>query len=184
MPDLFDTPPRGMVRIPDHSTSEKAAKKVKRQTIRDLVLEVGERIDSGFIDEEVDRKCREIERARDPEHKERAESSYRKRRTELSDEGFFLDTGVTRLNSKGQDSKVWIHRKFHPAPPPITVKVKGQRAQAMQRRKENALMFNALVEAARHFTDSPHSETGKAIAEALRIPFPITYSNIPAKRPI
>lgn len=164
--------PLGTVRIPDHSTSEKAASGVKRQTIRARVLAFAESMPGGFIDEQV----QQLELGR-------PESSFRKRRTELTDDGYILDSGVERKNSKGQDCTVWIHRKFHPAPPPIKVKVRGTRAQAMQRRKENALMFNALVAAAPHHMGG-HSEVGRAIAEALNIPFPIAYSNIPARRPI
>lgn len=170
--DHDQTPPRGMVRIPDHSTSEQAATSVKRKTIRAIVLEFAEGRPQGFIDDDV--------RAIRPDA---PESSMRKRRTELSDDGYILDTGTTRTNAKGSQSIVWIHRRFHPAPPPIKVKVKGAAAQAMQRRKREALMFNALVMAAPHHQGG-HSAVGKAIADALGIPFPITYSNIPATRPI
>ena len=164
--------PRGMVHNPDHSTSIKAARKVKRPTIRSKVLAFAEQDGDGFIDEEL--------RTIDPDA---PESSLRKRRTELTDDGYILDSGTERKNSKGQDCTVWIHRKFHPAPPPVRPKVKGERAQALARRREGVLMFNALVMAANHHQGA-HSEVGRAIADALGIPFPITYANIPAKRPI
>lgn len=169
---MTPTPPRGTVRIPDHSTSEQAARKVNRVTIRSRVLAFAEGMPNAFIDEQV--------RALDPAS---PESSWRKRRSELADEGYILNTGVTRPNSFGDQCIVWIHRKFHPAPPPIKVKAVGVVAQALQRREQEALMFNALVAAAPHFQGG-HSAVGKAIAEALNIPFPITYANIPAYRPI
>lgn len=168
---MTPTPPRGMVRNPDHATSEKAANTVRRQPIRKQVLTFSETADNGFIDEQL--------QALNPDA---PESSYRKRRSELTDEGYILDTGVTRKNSKGQDSTVWIHRKFHPAPPPIKVKPKGAAAQALARRKQETLMYNALVAAAPHHQGG-HSLVGSLIAKALNIPFPITYNNIPAKRP-
>ena len=170
--DLFTAPPRGMVRVPDHSTSEAAAKKVERTTIRGLVLAFAEQQRTGFIDEDLLRL-----RPGAPE------SSFRKRRTELADDGYILDTGTTRPNRHGDQCTVWIYRGFHPAPPPIKAKVKSPISQAVMRRKENALMFNALVMAAPHHQGG-HSEVGLAIADALGIPFPITYSNIPARRPL
>lgn len=168
------TPPSGMVRIPDHATSEKAANKVQRKTIRSIVLTFAEGMSNGFIDEQVF--------ALNPDA---PESSYRKRRSELTEEGFILDTGTERKNSKGQDCTVWIHRKFHPAPPPLLA-VKSMdsrsRAKALARNKREKLMYNALVAAAPSFMGTT-SLVGSLIAAALNIPFPITYNNIPAKRP-
>lgn len=171
-------PPRGMTRNPDHATSEKAAVKVKRRTIRALVLSLAEDWPEAFTDEEMDAKCRKAE----PD-KNRAESSYRKRRTELTDDNIIVDTGTERPKKNGESAKVWVHRKFHPAPPPERVKPKGRAAQALARRKREALMFNALVAAAYYVRLLPEP-VRQEIAEALGLDYPIRVTDIPAKRPL
>jgi len=165
---------KGRTRTPDHATSEAAAESVGRRapTIRARVLAFAAKRPLGFIDEEL--------LALDPDA---PESSYRKRRTELTDDGLILDSGLKSRKRNGELAIVWCHRKFHPAPPPITEKVRGPSAQALAKRKREKLMFNALVKAAPHHQGA-HSEVGRTIAEALNIPFPIRVTDIPAPKPI
>lgn len=167
-------PNSGMCRVSDHATSEAAAAKVsqRKPTIRALVLIYAQQASNGFIDDDL--------RVIDPDA---PESSLRKRRSELTDDNLILDSGRTRHNKHGLESKVWIHRKFHPNPPPEKIKVRGSRAEAMQRRKREAIMWNALVECAYRFVFS-HSDAARATAEALGTDFPIRVTEIPAKRPL
>jgi hypothetical protein len=103
--DLLD----GMVRKPDHETSIKAARGVRRFTLREIVEQYARDCGrSGFTDEDL--------KLMQPP---RPESSLRKRRTELAQENIVLETGRTRTNDFAQQEKVWVHRDFHPSPPPI-----------------------------------------------------------------
>ena len=100
---------RGMARNPDHSTSIRAAQRVKRVTLRDAVTQFARDAGhKGFTDEELRAKW-----------EGQPESSLRKRRTELAQENIVLDSGRTTLNRHAQEVKVWVHRDFHHAPPPI-----------------------------------------------------------------
>lgn len=100
---------RGTHRRPDHATSIKAAGKVRRFTIRETVEHYARDCGrDGFTDDDLKRIW-----AGKPE------SSFRKRRTELAQENRILDTGLTRTNRFGHDEIVWVHRSFHPSPPPV-----------------------------------------------------------------
>lgn len=171
-----DPNPRGMTRNPDHDTSERAAGRLKHRTLRQLVLHVAENWPEGFTDEEMDAQCRRHEPDLD-----RAESSYRKRRTELSDDFVIVDSGTKRAKRNGEEAKVWVHRKFHPDPPPEVVKPKGERSQALARRKQASIQWNALVDCA---YGRLAENAGRAVAEALGIDYPIRPTEIPAKRPL
>lgn len=167
---------KGRSREPDHSTSEQAAENVGRRapTIRARVLAFAAERPLGFIDEDL--------RNLDPDA---PESSYRKRRTELTQDGLIVDSGLKRRKRNGELAIIWCHRKFHPAPPPIVEKAKGKSAAALQRAKREKLMFNALVEIAVHpVCHGNGSRIGRAVSEALRIPFPIRVTDIPAPKPI
>ena len=99
----------GMVRRPDHSTSIAAAIKVRRRTLREVVID--EALSEGAVgitDDEL--------KARYPQT---PESSVRKRRTELAQENVLLESGRVRKNRHGQEEKVWMHRDFHWSPPPL-----------------------------------------------------------------
>lgn len=172
--DWQDPDTRGMVRNPDHETSEAAADTVARRkgTIRTRVLLFAENRPHGFIDEDL--------RRLDPDS---PESSFRKRRSELTDDCVILDSGLTRMNSQCSLSKVWVHRKFHPNPPAEKVKARGRAAHAIQRNKREAIMFNALVTCAGYFCGMSGKQ-GQAVAEALGIDHPIRYSEIPALLPL
>lgn len=161
---------KSMTRADGRATSEKAADSVRVPTIRSRVLAWTEQQPDGFIDHDLS--------VIDPNA---PESSLRKRRTELTDDGYIVATNSERPNRNGKMSTVFVHRKFHHAPPPITVRATQPRARALQSRKREGLMFNALVMAAAHHQGG-HSEVGRAIAEALNIPFPIRVSNLPALR--
>lgn len=165
----------GMTERGAAATSVKAAKEVapKRPTYRSRVLAFAEAKPEGFIDHDL----REI----DPDA---PESSLRKRRTELTDDGLIVATNSERLNRNGQPATVYVHRKFHPAPPPIVeAKGSGKNSAALRKRKQHDLMFNALIAAAPHHQGA-HSEVGRKIADALGIPFPIRPNDLPAIRPL
>ena len=163
----------GMTRTPDHATSEAAAGKVKRLTIRARVLCYAENTPRGFIDEQL----HELSPSS-------PESSFRKRRSELSDECIILDTGRTRANSHGDQCVIWCHRKFHPNPPPIVVKAKGKAADAIRRSRREKKMYNALVAVAYRYAHTPHSQVVRQVAEALDLDYPIVRGNIPAPLPL
>lgn len=165
--------PTALTRTPDHATSEAAAASIQRHlpTIRARVLNFAENTPEGFIDHDLLVKFGG------------AESSYRKRRTELTEEGLIVATNSTRTNRNGEEATVYVHRKFHPAPPPVVAKEKGKSAQAIQRNQREKQMFNALVMCAPAFIAS-RSERAEAVATALGIPYPIRQTDIPALRPL
>ncbi len=160
-----------MTRTPDHETSVKAAAGVKRITIRAKVLAFAERMVDGFTDDQL----RLTLGANAPE------SSYRKRRTELTDEGYIVKTDLERPNSNGEMAAVFVHRKFLTNPPLPKPKAKGSRAEAMQRRVRETKMFNALVAAAQYAHRLPLPDQ-EAIADALGIPFPIRVNDLPDRK--
>ena len=87
----------------------RAAKGVRKFTLREQVIDYARKCQNrGFTD--ADLKYWQPERP---------ESSLRKRRTELAQENIVVETGLTRLNDHGQEEKVWVHRDFHPSPPPV-----------------------------------------------------------------
>lgn len=93
--DLFS-----LFRPNNPETSKEAAKAVapKRVKIRDRVLEYARDMGAhGITDAEL------VERWPDA-----PESSYRKRRTELVQDGKLVDSGRTRLNKHGRRCVVWI----------------------------------------------------------------------------
>lgn len=100
---------RGMVRNPDQRTSILAAQRVRRVPIREYVLNYALSCErDGFIDEDL--------LASKPGQ---PESSLRTRRNELMQENYLLDSGRERVNRRGQMMIVWVHRDFHPCPPPV-----------------------------------------------------------------
>ena len=122
---------KGMVRRDDHRTSYRAAAGVKRYTLREQVVDYALSAGvKGFIDDALKTVWFD-----------RPESSLRKRRTELAQENILLDTGFTRLNRQGQYETVWVHRSFHPCPPPIV-----ERQQPIGLKDENARL-KAILDA-------------------------------------
>lgn len=166
---------RGMTRNPDHSTSEKAADQVtkRKPTIRARVLRYAENTPDGFTDEDLRRI-----------NPDAPESSIRKRRTELSNDFIILKTDRERMNGNGSMVAVWVHRKFHPNPPPEIVRPKGARSKALARRKAESVMWNALVECASGGAHRLTTAAERAVADALGMEYPIRVTEIPAKRPL
>lgn len=109
---------RGMARNPDHSTSIKAAQRVKRVTLREAVLNYALSV-NGFTDEDLRKQW-----------PGQPESSLRKRRTELTQENYILEVGSTTTNDHGQSVKLWQHRDHHPCPPPIVDRPEPYSAKA------------------------------------------------------
>lgn len=100
---------RGMVRKDDHATSIAAAETVNPATLRARVLHFADACGrDGFTDSYL----RGLDR-------NRPESSMRKRRTELAQENWLIDTGRTRENEHGQQEIVWVHRDHCVSPPPL-----------------------------------------------------------------
>lgn len=98
-PSLLDIMATPATRAQDHETSERAAAAMASVTGK-IALEVLE-----FF------KHRGLAGGTDDELKvafpDAAESSYRKRRTELFHKGLLVDTGQTRPNRRGRDEIVW-----------------------------------------------------------------------------
>jgi hypothetical protein len=143
----------GMHRVPDHATSIEAAHKVKRWTLRQIVGEYALSCGRfGFTDDDLKR-----------DYANNPESSLRKRRTELAQENRLLDSGLTRANRFGQQEIVWVHRDFHPSPPPIqerdTTPKQSRLARAEARVADAvdlvALLFPYVEEASESDADDP-----------------------------
>lgn len=99
----------GMVRRNDHGTSVAAAARVRRVTCKQRVTEFAHDVKhKGFIDDDL-KRC----------WPDTPESSLRKRRTTMTQQNIILDTGRTRANRLGQQETVWVHRDYHPSPPPV-----------------------------------------------------------------
>lgn len=109
-----------MVRNPDQRTSILAAQRVRRVPIRQYVTEFAQsRAEVGFTDEDL--------LASKPGQ---PESSLRTRRNELMQENILLDSGRTVTNRRGQEMIVWVHRDFHPSPPPIVERIAPESPRA------------------------------------------------------
>jgi uncharacterized protein YwgA len=114
---------RGLVRDHDHSTSIAAGvhQEQHRTKLQERIYQVFLRTPDGLTDEEL---RFHPEFAAD----DYAESTVRKRRTELEQRGLLVDTGVTRINRSGMAMTVWglakqqpppIVRRLRPVPPVV-----------------------------------------------------------------
>lgn len=154
MADLF-TP---ATRSSDPPTSREAAETVAPAvgTIREEVLAFAmERGSTGFVDDDLVRTfCRGEEK--------RPESSYRKRRSELAQEGWIIDVGEQRTNGFGNNEIVWRHRGFVEAPPPLRTRdPKERRKDIKGEGLEKALQLD-------QFARSLHNEGRAMLAQALK----------------
>lgn len=157
--DLFAAPLRHpATRTGDHQTSVEAADKaaVTQRTIRGAVLAYGAAAGrEGFIDDDLV----EARGGQGPE------SSWRKRRGELVEEGYLIDSGRTRLNHFGNKEIVWVHRNFVVDAPPIKERPKPvDSVEARQKVEDRKALADELAKCA----DSLHRE-GRAWLAALLI---------------
>lgn len=90
-----------LTRDDDHDTSEEAGDKIAGQ-LKDLQSKVCRMflIHKGLTDWELTEKCNQA-------HGKRQESTYRKRRTELTALGLLMETAERRINPAGNRQKVW-----------------------------------------------------------------------------
>lgn len=88
-------------RADDHHTSKEAAEKMRitAENIRGRVLVAMFKCGQPMTDEEIDADLRTSE--------DQAESSFRRRRTDLTDMGLVEWSGKDRRNSRGNKSKLW-----------------------------------------------------------------------------
>jgi hypothetical protein len=95
---------KGMIRNPDHSTSKKAARKVRVGLTekQQLVIDVLKDFPGGLNDTEL-----RLEIAKRG-HVVGGESTYRRRRTELVELGLVEHAGHSRPNQNGNSEKVWV----------------------------------------------------------------------------
>lgn len=138
--DLFAVPPSTKppaTRRGDHPTSTQAAARVAadQETIRAAVHRFAKEAGpGGFIDADLI--------AAFPD---RPESSYRKRRTELTADHLILDSGKTRDNGHGNREIVWVHRDHMPGVPCPTRLPEDQWAELKQRAKASAANMSAAA---------------------------------------
>lgn len=115
---------RAPTRRSDPDTSHKAAETVSpalpsiRARVLEFALAAGKR---GFIDGDLVKAFRE-----------HPESSFRKRRSELSEERWVLDSGDRRDNDFGNEEIVWIHRDHVVGPPPLLTRETAAKRGALQ----------------------------------------------------
>lgn len=141
----------GMVGRDDPITSVMAAEAVSncRWTIRERVLDFARRCQHGFIDEEVGML-----------QPGAPESSYRKRRTELTDENVIVASTETRRNSAGQPCVIFYHRDNIQNPPPLRAREKKpSRFAALQ---ERVAKLETAVATAIKVADEAREEWDKA----------------------
>jgi hypothetical protein len=139
-------------RSTDPRTSHRAAHKVRPRapTIRAQVLAFARnRMD--FIDEDL------VEAFPGS-----PESSYRKRRSELTEGNWIVDTGRTRRNGDGNDMVVWQHRDRHPSPPPLKAR------ETKVRPKEDRARALAHATNLDSFADAMRKEGRSMMADELR----------------
>lgn len=153
------SPIGGMTRLPDHKTSMAAAAVVETQhkTLKAIVLQFAKDAGpAGFIDESL---ADEI----DPT---RPESSFRKRRTELAAMNWILDTGLTRRNSHGQESKVWVHREhFFGFIPPLVSAPKKRKLSAAD---ERAKIVAYIEKCSRQYGPGMQGQSLQAVASDIK----------------
>ena len=160
--DLFAVPPkRPAVRRNDHDTSRAAADKaaVAQGTIKAAVLSFAETAGpAGFMDDQL------VEANPDS-----PESSWRKRRTELTQEGHLCDSGSKRMNRQGNLEVVWVHRMFANSPPPDAAP-DMRRAPARAKPADADLKARGKATATEmlKWSDSMHKEGRMMFASALQ----------------
>lgn len=151
----------GMHRRDDHETSVKAAKGVRRFTLRETVAEFARDCErTGFIDDDL--------KAYWPQ---KPESSLRKRRTELAQENVVVETGLTRVNRAGQDEKVWVHRDYHPSPPEIVERDTSPKASKVARLEAKAALLDELLTLALPYVETAQDDPlykGGSVAPLVR----------------
>lgn len=118
----------GMTRQPDHRTSIAAAEHVSKRkpTIREQVIEFYLKHPNGATDDML--RC---------SFPHAPESSYRKRRTELTQDNILLPTHAEDKNTNDQWARVFIHRDFVRNPPPIKPRAQAP-SRFAQLQEENA----------------------------------------------
>lgn len=97
-----------MTRHPDHSTSHEAADRIDTTVLQAEVLMVLDRSTKGLTDEQLRFHKRFKKR-------NFAESTVRKRRTELTQKGVVVWSGAKKKNNLGNNQKVWQLKKHHDA---------------------------------------------------------------------
>lgn len=90
-----------LTRDDDHDTSEEAGERISGQ-LREIQAQVYRMflIHKGLTDWELTEKCNQA-------YGKRQESTYRKRRTELTALGLLMETAERRINPAGNRQKVW-----------------------------------------------------------------------------
>lgn len=162
MPDLFDAP-HTRARSSDPDTSRKAAAAIMptRYTIRQQVEQYAlDRGRAGFTDEDL---CCDFSG--------RAGSTMRTRRSELGFENIVIDSARRKLNSKGREMIVWVHRDHHPAPPPqipkAEVLTKSQELVTLKARVEELEGAANRALAAHYKSSEPWTASEGAMADIL-----------------
>lgn len=151
MSDLFTPATRSSDPPTSHDAAETVAPAVG--TIREEVLSFAlDRATRGFIDDDLVRKfCQG-----------KPESSYRKRRSELAQEGWLIDVGEQRTNGFGNNEIVWRHRGFVDAPPPLRSRERRERGKDLKGEAlEKALQLD-------QFARSLHNEGRAMLSQALK----------------
>jgi hypothetical protein len=137
----------------DPDTSHKAGAAIGPAVlpIRDQVLRFAiQRAEFGFIDDELKTAFPDA-----------PESSYRKRRSELSEERLLVDTTKRRRNSHGNEEIVWIHRQFASQPAPV------QERQSPTQRDETKRQGQAMARDMRQWAKSMKKEGRAMFADGL-----------------
>ena len=97
-----------------------------------------------------------------------AESSVRKRRSELAQENVLLDTGRVRKNRHGNEEKVWMHREFHHNPPPLVDRVQPiSKDQQLQTAQARILTLEAAIRSVLNRPDLDAASMAQILSKAL-----------------
>lgn len=155
--------PRTRARRGDPDTSHKAAAAIMpsrftiRQQVEQFALDAGT---DGFTDEDL---CDAFSN--------RAGSTMRTRRSELGFENIVVDSARRKLNSKGREVIVWVHRDHHPSPPAQIAKAdvltKAEEIATLRARVKELeyAVDQALIVCE---TDEGFSSTASAMADILQ----------------
>jgi hypothetical protein len=156
MSDLFASSRRG-----GPETSREAAEAVQ-PSVQEVAAQVAEfarqRGPEGFIDEDLGLAFQGF-----------PESTFRKRRTELAQRNYILDSGARRENGNGRRCIVWVHREHFEGQAPAILAEARPNQPTSEERQEGFAMARELEQWGESMRKEGRAMFASGLANAARI---------------
>jgi hypothetical protein len=161
--DLFAVPTkRPATRRDDRATSFAAADKVAKAqgTIRATVLQFAQEVGPvGFIDDDLIKNF----------GGDGPESSWRKRRQELFDEGVLVDLGRTRANRHGNQETIWMHHQYVPGGAPAPARAKPVKVDSADLKARGRATADEMLKWSRSMSNEGRMMFASALKDAAEV---------------